>query len=346
MHVMECCIPIAQVVEKGDPNLALAKNSVAIADRTALGLIEQQARGTTMPRVGVLLVHGIGDQRRYQHLQNVVERLVRALVNRYGSDNVAVELPGVNGDASAIIHSDGRETIIDFTEMWWRDLGQRPTLLLAKLGFWLWAISLPGTKGYFTSPIGDRVNPESDQAQKEKLDLKARIGLALRTTCIFVLLSPAAMILRLAELIPGVRTVPFMHSVFTYLSSVQLYQERSVSQPGALTDFDQARRISIQRRMANLLINMSQQNYERWYIPAHSLGSVIALKSLMYDGVTFARFMPIRLWRGESLDWLKPEASKSTRPDAAEAAENTANFGGDEYVDCPKRPGRRRVSRR
>jgi hypothetical protein len=89
-----------------------------------------------MGRIGVLLVHGIGDQPRYQHLQNVVERFVRALVKEHGRDNVSVEMPGLMGDASILIESSKGPASIDFTEMWWRDLGLRPSLM-AKIRFWL-----------------------------------------------------------------------------------------------------------------------------------------------------------------------------------------------------------------
>jgi hypothetical protein len=156
-------------------------------------------------------------------------------------------------------------------------------------------------------------------------------------------MSPAAMLLQLVNLIPGIKMLPFMHSIFTYLSSVQVYQERRSSQTGTLVDFDQTRRISIQRRMANLIVTMAlntrdgdkgpPDGYDRWYICGHSLGSVIALKALMYDGVAFARFMSHRRWYDGSLNRLKPDPKTVGEDDAGSAA-----VAWCDYPDCPKRP--------
>jgi hypothetical protein len=218
----------------------------------------------------------------------------------------------------------------------------------------LGAIFAPGT--------WERCNPANTEATRNRLTIQARLGLLIRTTCIFVLLSPAEMILRFAHIIPGIRPIRFMDSVFTYLSSVQLYQERQSSQSGTLVDFDQSRRMSIQRRMANFVVTMSENQYDRWYIFGHSLGSVIAFKALMYDGAAFARFMSYRRWHHPALDKLKcapnvgsrdalVSASQETAVSASRAvadpsdpitaseAGNDANQADiDSYVDCPKCP--------
>ena len=214
-----------------------------------------------MERIGILLVHGIGDQRRFQHLQNVVERFLKALIKEHGAENVSIEMPALfGGDASVIVRQRSGLSSFEITEMWWRDLGQRPSIF-AKIGFWLWAISLPGTTGYFERPSGGQ---RSSSEWPKGLNWRSRFGLLLRTTYIFVLLSPLAMIVRLINVIPGMRTIRFMHSVFTYLSSVSTwYQQRESSQPGTLVDFDQSRRVSIQRRMANIIIDMAEANYDR-----------------------------------------------------------------------------------
>ena len=62
-----------------------------------------------MERIGILLVHGIGDQGRFQHLQNVVERFLKALIKEHGPENVSVEMPALfEGDASVVVRHGSR----------------------------------------------------------------------------------------------------------------------------------------------------------------------------------------------------------------------------------------------
>jgi hypothetical protein len=105
-----------------------------------------------------------------------------------------------------------------------------------------------------------------------------------------------------------------------------MYQERRSRQSGSLADFDQSRRTSIQRRMANTILDMAAADYERWYIMAHSLGSVIAFKALMYDGKGFARLLTANRWKDDKFPFRAEKKSENRTP---------ANQG---YPDEPKKP--------
>ena len=48
---------------------------------------------TKVCRVGALLIHGIGDQARFDHLQAVGDRIVQSLVATYGSERVTESSP-------------------------------------------------------------------------------------------------------------------------------------------------------------------------------------------------------------------------------------------------------------
>jgi hypothetical protein len=51
-------------------------------------------------KIGLLLVHGIGDQARFQHLQTVGDQIVKALAFEFGRHNIAVEMfPGLENRA-------------------------------------------------------------------------------------------------------------------------------------------------------------------------------------------------------------------------------------------------------
>lgn len=44
----------------------------------------QTARGKPVERVGVILVHGIGEQRRFEHLESETRKIVAAILKNYG----------------------------------------------------------------------------------------------------------------------------------------------------------------------------------------------------------------------------------------------------------------------
>jgi hypothetical protein len=160
------------------------------------------------------------------------------------------------------------------------------------LRFWLWASTQAGTRGFFCGETGDRSNPrDSDREARETIGLWYRIVLFFKTSYIFLLLAPAALVFNLLRIIPGVGHIPFIRAVFVYFNSVQLYQESNNKLTGELADFDNPRRISIQRRLTNLILSLHLSDCDYWFIIAHSLGSVIGLKGLTYDGCAFARFM-------------------------------------------------------
>jgi hypothetical protein len=248
-------------------------------------------------RIGLLLVHGVGDQARFEHLHNVSDQVIGTLSAIHGANAVDVIMPGIKGAPLSIMIRDKEGVLdqLDIHEMWWRDLGQRQTLS-AILRFWWWASSLAGTRGYFAPPPAGYGNPCSPQAKSGSIDLFDRVKLFLKVTYCFVLLAPINLVISFTHFVPGVKRIQFIHSVFTHLSSVQMYQERVASQRGTLVDFDQTRRVSIQRRLAEILVTMAELDYDRWYIAGHSLGSVIALKGLMYSDRAFAKLINFNRW--------------------------------------------------
>jgi hypothetical protein len=124
----------------------------------------------------------------------------------------------------------------------------------------------------------NRANPRDNHLSfRKNIGLRYRLVLFFKPGYIFLLLAPAALVFNLLRVIPGVGHIPFIRAVFTYLSSVQLYQETEGKITGELTDFDNARRVSIQRRLANLMITLHESDCDYWFIIAHSLGSVIGI---------------------------------------------------------------------
>jgi hypothetical protein len=257
-------------------------------------------------RIGLLLVHGVGDQGRFEHLQNVAEQIIGTLVATHGLDAVDVIMPGVSGAPLSIMirEGNGKTDQLDIHEMWWRDLGQRQTTW-AILRFWWWAASLAGTRGYFAGPPEGYDNPSNSLGAPRKIVWRERFKLFFTITYCFILLAPINLVISFTHFLPGVRRIQFVHSVFTHLSSVQMYQEKLTSQRGTLVDYDHPRRVSIQRRFAEILVTMAEIGYDRWYIAGHSLGSVIALKGLMYNDRAFAKMLNFNRWHHAAFQRFK-----------------------------------------
>ncbi|MEM8605121.1 MAG: hypothetical protein AAGF24_14965 [Cyanobacteria bacterium P01_H01_bin.121] len=135
-------------------------------------------------RIGVLLVHGIGEQAQFQHLEAVVSNLVSALqeqehdpINdpqvtvtvRTSSDSAYGALQKVWQSENAIPvsvtikQSPTHQVQIDFQEVWWADLDE-PTTWKTQLQFWRWGLSLWSNPGYLVKQpkdavVGDEYQP-------------------------------------------------------------------------------------------------------------------------------------------------------------------------------------------
>ena len=112
-------------------------------------------------RVGVIVVHGIGEQKRGDHLEEVVRPIVEGLARDDGKRalsqrRVVVHEPYM-GDGPARVqvdvgwqNGDGKYGIteITFHEVHWADINE-PNSIGKGLRFWLWGLSAWLTPGKF-----------------------------------------------------------------------------------------------------------------------------------------------------------------------------------------------------
>ena len=260
-------------------------------------------------RIAVLLVHGIGDQARHEHLQSMAKHFVDIFANMHGEANVSVEMfpgaEGMNTPLSILLgRDDGKQTCIDFHECWWRDLGDQQKVSRV-LAFWAWALSLFGTPGAFHADTASLFHPAREGKQRVRVGIVGRVELFFKTTYFFLLLYPMWLVTKVVSIIPGLGNIRFFRAVFAYLSSVKLYQEWPAKFRGTLVDFDQPRRISIARRVVTSMQQVATQGYDRWYVMAHSLGSVIAYKALTTNGNALACLLTKNQWENDRTEDLK-----------------------------------------
>ena len=110
-------------------------------------------------RVGILLIHGIGEQSQFEHLEEVVRNVATALDADQKIESFTVCVNSSKDSAyrarqqiwkggeiaTAFIDVQGPPgtplTRLEFREVWWADLDE-PSSLKTALSFWGWALSL------------------------------------------------------------------------------------------------------------------------------------------------------------------------------------------------------------
>ena len=282
----------------------------------------------TTTRVGVLLVHGIGEHRRFEHLEAEARQIVSALEATQAAlpkgvrARVTVEVRAsadagfkdeqqtwlAEGAAPVrvdVLYPSGDLTEIHFREVWWADLDE-PALPLNRIRFWSWALSqwalrghrkptLPGAGQMFLAgKSGERPSPV-------KLFDRARL---FAVGVIFLLILGSITVLgfvarrlgfRFASPGPD-RTVLGPEILVKYIGDVKLYQQGKWMGQGALEDRGYPPRVAIRRRVVRALVDMALENYDRWYVLAHSLGTVAAFNGLMETGHCLPNYLDKKRW--------------------------------------------------
>ncbi|MBC2776562.1 hypothetical protein [Parasphingopyxis marina] len=278
-----------------------------------------------MEKVGLLFVHGIGQQERFEHLRTSVREYAE-LIKDAGAYEVAVtdrtagwkRAPGDTeyGEnalapmtVSVIARTKERaggepfHIEIECHEVWWADLGGRETLS-EKIAFWWWGL------GQWSAPIfreldptgtshvetGDLRRGEIDEDAKAKpgkgpltamprssagnflVEVGVRARLSLAGLCALFTLFSWALLKRLLGFLAD---APSTTLIFQYIGDVRTYERRAAPNNSLASDPGQPLRVPIRRRMVAEMVGMATRGYARWYISAHSLGTVLA-----YNGIT------------------------------------------------------------
>ena len=253
----------------------------------------------TPARIGVVLVHGVGEQRRFDHLSGEVRNLVAALSAQQGAtvtvetrktqdSEVGAEHESWRADRSAPVKihvaAGATRVCLCVHEVWWADLDDKETLW-NRFKFWLWGLGFWGVKKFGASslpgassmqPPAFPVFPGGDVVREAVV----RVRLWLFAN---VFIMSALTVNLLNSVLSGLRLgqIPGVEVFYQYVGDVKLYQDRGRRGAGPLTDPDDPRRVAIRRRMVEVLVDAYRADYERWYVLAHSLGTVVAWNGLM-----------------------------------------------------------------
>ena len=305
-------------------------------------------------QVGLILVHGIGEQGRFEHLDTHIRGLIAGF-KRSGA-RVTTEIMSAGSaafqsgqdtwrggpDASLrlVVKHDGGLTTINVHEVWWADINE-PYSVMKQLRFWVWGLSVwryPRRLGT-DRPEMEKARTKVDPSENTWTEIQVRARL-FAIGCIFLMSSlTIGLATVLAKRLLNLGAFSFIKVFVNYLSSVKLYNQSQRRGPGLGTNADfldtigEPPRDSIRRRMVRTMCDVVCKRYDRWYILAHSQGSVVAFNGLMEPGKGWLGYLD-----EERLGSLrKLQAVKTGLPDTHEMIPARPLWSADgEMVDRKK----------
>jgi len=281
-------------------------------------------RGKPVEKVGVIVVHGIGDQGRFQHLETETRSVLDAILTKYGRHRrkVTPTLTTAAGDAhlgdqsswvsgaKAPLHALAElpDKIVDiaFHECWWADLNE--TFTLAKqIRFWLWGLSLAGIATHHTQYL-----PGASATRLPSNYGKLTCFNRLRMGYVSVLFGFSAFSIALLNmLLTRLNFAPVLTSsvLVNYLSSVKLYSQDKRWGGGPMDGPDEPPRAAIRRRMIRVMMDVANAGYDRWYILAHSQGTIVAWNGLMETAQALPNYLDEECWNALATSPLRTAAA-------------------------------------
>jgi len=258
-------------------------------------------------RIGVLLVHGIGTQTPNQHLIAESRNIVAALGEDVASISVSTEpriadkVPDrfVVDYANNIVCVDvvtvsnpPRRLRIEFNEVYWADLGEKPTLP-RQIKFWFWALSMWMVAGReYTRLVGfkDMYVPEGGSFK-----YLARFVLGFYGA-LFLLGAGTVGLLNVILDRLKLPRVPISDILTAYVGDVMLYSQPRRDADPIVSELGEPPRSEIRARMVDALVEFAIRDYSQWFILAHSLGSVVAYNGLMETEAALPNYLSEARW--------------------------------------------------
>lgn len=258
-------------------------------------------------RVGLLVVHGIGEQRRFETSRQIVQSIIAGLqvrdkdsqftlTDRTGNpEQISIGCPSLDHSSAPFsiawqCAGTGENIFLDVHEVWWADLGA-PSTLSEQIRFWLWGLGQWNAAVRWTSHMnGKKSNTDLLMDPPTKFsDVRnpsgstrprpiARAALFITGFYAFLTLFSWEALKRAVTWLSASVGSP---SILTsYIGDVRIYTQAPGKGGGNLTDIGQPWRATIRRRMVSQLVAMAERKYDRWYLLGHSLGSVVAFNGV------------------------------------------------------------------
>ena len=274
--------------------------------------------------IGVIVVHGIGEQRRFEHLDWQGRDLIRAIKEQPGVE-ITAEIganpaagfhaeqdtwdSGERGAVRVFVRTDGQLThCLHFHEVWWADVNERYSLA-KQIRFWLWGLAVwaypPGTgpRLHGTDSVAAPRDPDSNHFRN---CIWTRTRLFMVGVFFLVAAFPVGIGLLLIQRLFNLKTPDLLKTVTNYVSGVKLFNQRTRYGPGfsihpANDDFldtlDEPPRVSVRRRVIRTIAAVALAKYDCWYIVAHSQGTIAAFNGLMETPYAWPGYFDHDTWQ-------------------------------------------------
>jgi hypothetical protein len=302
----------------------------------------------TVIKVGVIIVHGIGELKRFEFLEGETRKIVDAIIARYDAHQLRRHVTptlatgasdpflgaqsnwvsGAEAPLHVLSELDDKVVDIAFHEVWWADINE--TLTLGKqFRFWAWGLSLAGIATH-NKPFLPGAAEMRLPANAGRLTWWNRIRMAYVSMLFgFSACSIALINLILKRLI--FRPILSTDIIINYLSAVKLYSQDKRAGGSTMDGPDEPPRAAIRRRMIRAMIGVAMQGYDRWYILAHSQGTVVAWNGLMETEKTLPNYLDQQCWN--SLRGNPLRASTAAFPVDAMMPNRPLWLGNTEIID-------------
>ncbi len=282
------------------------------------GKIEgSESQAETVERIGVLVVHGVGEQSHYEHLEGTASNFVKALrrdrerpphvqlLTRAGGDSGGSALDG--SSTRAIVSwrrpGDGTRMQVHYREVFWADLDERVSVWrwMKLVG---WALAMPGIRVFDKAKSESGVLP--DMVPPKALSFGAwivvRAQLLLTALLFFLMLISVDLLYWLLTRLSFKATWigALRELIYDYLGDVKLYQDWVTRKDDRVEVVGEKSRVAIRRRMVRALVAMARDvtegRLDGFYVVAHSLGTVVAFNALMEHGHRLPNYLTEEEW--------------------------------------------------
>jgi hypothetical protein len=271
--------------------------------------------------IGLIFVHGIGEQRRFEHLDGELRYVIQALRSLPNVSSVSVDIapsggaafhaeqdswdagpePSVNVYVNWRDAKGPRKTQMGVHEVWWADVNEVYSLA-KQFRFWLWGLAIwnhPGKPG----SVRDDADYSWPPAESRRRAIYDRFRLYLVGFFFALLGFSVGIITFVANRVFNWETPDVLKVITNYLSAVKLYNQRRRFGPGLwwecddfLDTIDEPPRVSVRRRMVRAICDVACRDYARWYVLAHSQGTVVAFNGLMAPSYVWPGYLNLDRW--------------------------------------------------
>jgi hypothetical protein len=278
--------------------------------------------GTSSERIGLLFVHGIGEQPRWDHLRSSVQEFAELLLQTEPGARATVvdrtnDWPHPPGEPdphglapiTLTLTTSKRSVAYECFEVWWADLGSRSGLLDV-VGFWLWglgqwaapiyreldAAGLPKEKlEHLNKPVSVQATLPESVAGNIRTEPLSRMQLVLAALAALFVAVTWTLAKRLFATLLGTAPTPTL--IVRYVGDVRTYESRAAPGASALSDPARPRRVGIRRRMVSQMVAIATAGLDGWYVLAHSLGTVVAYNGLTETGHALPNYLTQEQWQ-------------------------------------------------